>query len=52
MKCNECKNFKEEKHKTENTGSEKNSGICAINNTVCDPSDECKTGLFDKTGAI
>lgn len=52
MKCSDCKNFKEENNKAGNKASEKDSGICAISNAVCDPGDECKTGLFDKTGAI
>ncbi len=52
MQCNECKNYKEQKDKTENKAIGKNSGICAVNNTACDPDDECKTGLFDKIGAI
>ena len=51
MKCNDCKNFKvnEEVLKKDNKDA---AGTCAINNKVCDPGDECKTGLFDKMSAM
>ncbi len=52
MKCIDCKNFKVQVERTKKASKENASGTCAINNTVCDPEGECKTGLFDKTGAI
>jgi hypothetical protein len=52
MKCNNCENFKVQAERTEKDNKENASGTCAINNTTCDPMDECKTGLFDKIGAI
>lgn len=52
MKCSDCKNFKVQKDNAEKDDKENAYGTCIINDTVCDPGDECKTGLFDKTGAI
>lgn len=52
MKCSNCKNFKVQEVITKKDNKEYVYGTCSINNSVCDPGDECKTGLFDKTGAI
>lgn len=52
MKCSDCKNFKVQVKTIKKDNKDKSAGTCTINNTVCDPGDECKTGLFDKTGAI
>jgi len=52
MKCSSCKNFKVQEERTKKTDKGNSSGICAINNSTCDPEDECKTGLFDKLGVI
>ncbi|HYF75127.1 MAG TPA: hypothetical protein VD757_00960 [Candidatus Nitrosocosmicus sp.] len=52
MKCTDCKNFKVQETVVKNDNADKTAGTCAINNTVCDPGDECKTGLFDKMSAI
>ncbi len=52
MKCKNCNNFNEQEEKEKYKHEENTWGTCAINNTVCNPGDECKTGLFDKTGAI
>ena len=52
MKCINCKNFKVQIESTKNDNSENAYGTCTINNAVCDPRDECKLGLLDKTGAM
>jgi hypothetical protein len=52
MKCNDCKDFNVHDKGTEKDNEKAASGICAINNAVCDPEDDCKTGLLDKTGVI
>lgn len=52
MKCKDCKNFREQKESEKKNHEESVYGTCAINNSVCNPGDECMTGLFDKVGAI
>ena len=52
MKCTDCKNFKVQETIEKNEDPNKAAGTCTVNNKSCDPGDECKTGLFDKMGAI
>ena len=52
MKCSDCKNYKVRKVVVKRKGEDTSGGICTVNNTACDPGDECKTGLFDKIGVI
>lgn len=52
MKCNECKNFKVQRSVINKNDKDSAAGTCTISNAVCDPGDECKTGLFDKLSAI
>jgi hypothetical protein len=52
MKCNDCENFKVQVEYQKKDKPENIRGTCVINNTVCDPDDECKAGLLDKTSVI
>lgn len=52
MKCSDCKNYKVGVEHDKKDVTKKTGGTCTINNKVCDPGDECKTGLFDKMSAM